>query len=137
MAVGPDAAERAILGLLAERAPGATICPSEAARALGGDDGFRALMPLVREAAGGLVARGTIDVTQRGEVVDLASARGPIRLRLRRAQARREQTGQAFGPCLAISAAARWSCSLSGAAAGSPLPPTAAQVDGENWYLPR
>jgi hypothetical protein len=76
-----DDARAAILALLAERAPGRTICPSEAARALGGDAGFRPLMPLVREAAAGLVADGRIEVTQRGEVVDPATARGPIRLR--------------------------------------------------------
>ena len=70
-----------ILDLLGRRAPGRTICPSEAARALGGDDGFRPLMPLVREAAAALVERGELEVTQSGEVVDLATARGPIRLR--------------------------------------------------------
>jgi uncharacterized protein DUF3253 len=75
-------ARRAILDLLAERATGTTICPSEAARALGGDDGFRPLMSLVRDAARGLVADGRIEVTQRGEPVGLDRARGPIRLRL-------------------------------------------------------
>ena len=74
-------AERAILDLLARRDPGRTICPSDAARALGGDDGFRPLMPLVRAAAAALVATGDIEVTQRGRVVDLATARGAIRLR--------------------------------------------------------
>ena len=74
--------ERAILDLLARRDRGATICPSEAARALGGDEGFRPLMPLVRGVAADLVARGEIEVTQSGEVVDPADARGPIRLRL-------------------------------------------------------
>jgi len=84
MGATPDRsdAEQAILDLLARRDPGKTICPSEAARALGGSDGFRALMPLVREAASELVAGGRIEVTQRGEPVDLATARGPIRLRL-------------------------------------------------------
>jgi hypothetical protein len=76
-------AEQAILGLLARRDPGKTICPSEAARALGGDVGFRALMPLVRDAARELVSAGEIDVTQRGAPVDLDTARGPIRLRRR------------------------------------------------------
>lgn len=76
-------AQRAILDLLAQRDPGKTICPSDAARALGGDDGFRTLMPLVRAAAGDLVASGDIEVTQRGRVVDLGTARGAIRLRLR------------------------------------------------------
>ena len=76
-------AQRAILDLLAQRDPDKTICPSDAARALGGDNGFRPLMPLVRAAAGALVASGDVVVTQRGRVVDLATARGAIRLRLR------------------------------------------------------
>jgi hypothetical protein len=75
-------AEQAILGLLAQRDEGRTICPSEAARALGGDDGFRPLMPLVRDAADHLVRRGELEVTQSGNVVDPSGARGPIRLRL-------------------------------------------------------
>lgn len=69
-------AERAILELLAERDPDKTICPSEAARALGGHEH----MALVREAAGALRERGEVAVTQRGEPVDPATARGPIRL---------------------------------------------------------
>lgn len=77
----PGEVERVVLGLLAQRAPGRTICPSEAARALAGED-FRPLMPAVRDAARGLVARGALEVTQRGQVVDLDAARGPIRLRL-------------------------------------------------------
>ncbi|WP_344198765.1 DUF2256 domain-containing protein, partial [Aeromicrobium alkaliterrae] len=36
--------ERTILELLAGRAAGATICPSDAARAAGTDDGWRDLM---------------------------------------------------------------------------------------------
>lgn len=75
------AAERAILDLLAERDPGKTICPSDAARALGGDDGFRPLMAVVRDAARALVASGRIEVTQSGRPVDLDTARGAIRLR--------------------------------------------------------
>lgn len=76
--------EETILRLLAARAPGRTICPSEAARALGGDDdaAWRPLMEPVREAARAMVARGELEVTQRGQVVDPVSARGPIRLRL-------------------------------------------------------
>ena len=80
--MGVDARE-AILTLLAQRAEGATICPSEAARLIGGDDGFREYMPVVRAAAAELAAAGEIDVTQGGEPVDLATARGPIRLRRR------------------------------------------------------
>jgi hypothetical protein len=72
--------EETILSLLGERAPEATICPSEAARAVGGE-GWRDLMDPAREAAGRLVAAGEVVVTQHGEVVDLASARGPVRIR--------------------------------------------------------
>ena len=78
--------ETAILVLLAQRAPGATVCPSEVARALDGgrDDGgesWRSLMAPVREAAVRLVARGEVVVTQGGTVVDPGNAKGPIRLR--------------------------------------------------------
>ena len=71
-----------ILELLERRAPGETICPSDAARALAGS-GFRRLMPTVRAAAADLVAAGQIEVTQKGAVVDIAQARGPVRLRRR------------------------------------------------------
>lgn len=69
-----------IFALLAERAEGRTICPSEAARALAPDD-WRPLMEPVREVAYGLADAGRLEVTQRGEVVDGRAARGPIRLR--------------------------------------------------------
>ena len=77
--------ERAILDLLARRAPTATICPSDAARAVGGEDEgeWRALMEPARQAARRLVAAGEVEVTQGGEVVDPATARGPIRIRRR------------------------------------------------------
>ncbi|HEY0883262.1 MAG TPA: DUF3253 domain-containing protein [Archangium sp.] len=52
------------------------------ARAASKDD-WRELMEPVREAARRLVARGLIDITQGGQVVDASRARGPIRLRLR------------------------------------------------------
>ena len=78
-----DQARATIRQLLERRDPGKTICPSDAARALCGDDGFRPLMPLVRDAARAMVDDGELDVTQRGQVVDLDRARGPIRLRLR------------------------------------------------------
>jgi Protein of unknown function (DUF3253) len=74
-------AQKKILELLAQRDPGKTICPSDAARALGGDEGFRPLMDVVRDAAGDLVDEGLIEVTQHGEPVDLDRARGPVRLR--------------------------------------------------------
>ena len=72
-------AAEAVLALLAERADGATICPSEAARALASD--WRPLMEPVRQVAYGMVDEGRLEVTQKGEVVDGRTARGAIRLR--------------------------------------------------------
>jgi hypothetical protein len=74
------ALEDAIGQLLDRRAAGATICPSEAARRVD-PDGWRELMPDARRVAGRLVADGRVEMTQRGEVVDPATARGPVRLR--------------------------------------------------------
>ncbi|MFH8990248.1 DUF3253 domain-containing protein [Streptomyces sp. NPDC017940] len=75
--------ERAILELLEHRDPAATICPSDAARAVysGDDDGWRALMEPARRAARRLVTAGEVDITQGGRPVDPAKARGPIRIR--------------------------------------------------------
>lgn len=75
-----------ILELLERRGPGKTICPSDAARALAGQD-FRPLMDATRAAAAELVADGEIEVTQHGEIVDIAQVRGPIRLGRREAAA--------------------------------------------------
>ena len=74
--------EVAILSLLSERDVGATICPSEAARLVDGDD-WRDLMEPSRRAARRLVSTQMIDITQNGRVVDPSTAKGPIRLRLR------------------------------------------------------
>jgi hypothetical protein len=74
--------EQAIDALLDDRRPGTTICPSEAARAVD-PEGWRELMPAARAAAGRLAAAGQVEVTQRGEVVDVATARGPVRVRRR------------------------------------------------------
>ena len=58
------------------------MCPSEVARAEGGED-WRERMEPVREAARRLVAWGEVEILQGGRVVDPSTARGPIRLRRR------------------------------------------------------
>ncbi len=73
--------ERVVLALLADRAGGATVCPSEAARAVGTKDGWRELMEPARRAARRLVAAGEVEITQGGRVVDPSTAKGPIRIR--------------------------------------------------------
>ena len=75
-----EALEQSVLALLEQRADGATICPSEAARAVGGED-WRPLMEPARQAARRLVERGEVEITQGGVVVDPATATGPIRVR--------------------------------------------------------
>lgn len=74
------ALEQAVLLLLSARRAGATICPSEAARVVGGED-WRELMAPARAAARRLVASGDVEITQGGAVVDPGTAKGPIRVR--------------------------------------------------------
>ena len=79
MAVSDARIERTIFDLLAQRDAGKTICPSDAARALDAED-WRPLMDPVRRVADGM---DEIEITQKGRVVELDAARGPIRLRRR------------------------------------------------------
>ncbi|PPU05113.1 DUF3253 domain-containing protein [Xanthomonas arboricola] len=71
-----------IRALLARRLPEQSICPSEVARALGDDEArWRALMPQIRTVAADLAGEDVVQITQRGQVVDLSTVRGPVRLR--------------------------------------------------------
>ncbi len=72
--------EAAILRLLESRRPGASICPSEAARAVFDED-WRGQMPQVRSVANEMSRRNQIEICQKGIAVDPATAKGPIRLR--------------------------------------------------------
>jgi hypothetical protein len=76
--------EEAIMSLLLSRPRNATICPSEAARMVAGDDEqeWRSLMEPARSAARRLVAQQRVDIVQGGRRVDPSTARGPIRIRL-------------------------------------------------------
>jgi hypothetical protein len=67
--------------LLGQRAHGATICPSEAARTVD-PERWRDLMEPARAAARRLVEAGEVEITQGGRVVDPSTAKGPIRIRL-------------------------------------------------------
>ncbi len=81
---GGDPVEDAILRLVAARGPGKTICPSEAARALGGPhpDGWGPLMPPVRKAAVRLAHRGQLVILRKGRPVDPDNFKGVYRLAL-------------------------------------------------------
>ncbi len=80
--VSPEALEETILGLVAARGPEKTICPSEAARALGGDrpEAWGPLMQPIRRTAVKLAKEGRIVITRKGRIVDPDDFRGVYRL---------------------------------------------------------
>lgn len=70
-----------MLALARQRAPAKTICPSDAARAVGGER-WRDLMDDARDVARDLARAGEVEISQRGEVLDPDQPwRGPIRIR--------------------------------------------------------
>ncbi|WP_374026201.1 DUF3253 domain-containing protein [Mycobacterium sp. HNNTM2301] len=74
--------ESSIRALTEHRGPRSSICPSDAARAVGGEN-WRDLMADARDAARKLAKSGDVQITQRGEVVDADDEwTGPIRIRL-------------------------------------------------------
>lgn len=76
-----EALRAAILRLSRERGPEKTICPSDAARAVGGDH-WRDLMDDARAIARELARNGEVEISQKGEVLDPdATWRGPVRIR--------------------------------------------------------
>lgn len=76
-----DAAIRALAG---HRGPRSSTCPSDAARAVGGEH-WRAVMDEARDIARRLARDGLVEITQRGDVLDPdAQWRGPIRIRAAR-----------------------------------------------------
>lgn len=78
------ALEAAMLRLVAERGPGGTISPTDAARAVGGDhpDGWGPLMQPARKIAVRLMKEGRLVITRKGKPVDPDDFRGVYRLRL-------------------------------------------------------
>jgi Protein of unknown function (DUF3253) len=72
-----------ILDLARQRGPSSSICPSDAARAVGGEH-WRELMDQARDVARDLARAGEVEITQQGSVLDPDAAwRGPIRIRAR------------------------------------------------------
>ena len=70
----------AMRALLRHRRPASTICPSDAARVVGGP-GWRGDMDAARAVAFELQGRGVLEVRQSGEqVASPGDARGPLRI---------------------------------------------------------
>ncbi len=75
------AIEAEIERLVAQRGPGRTICPSEAARSLA-PEAWRPLLGPVREAAARLALAGRVGVFRKGKPVAPDEMRGVLRLGL-------------------------------------------------------
>lgn len=67
-----------MLALVATRAAGATVCPSEVARALAAGGDWRAQMPRVHAAVDALSAKGAVRLSWQGEA--MAERAGPYRI---------------------------------------------------------
>jgi hypothetical protein len=73
--------EAAVRALLRSRQPGRSICPSDVARIVGGPT-WRTLLPVVRERAVTMTARGELEILRRGRVVKRNPTEGVLRYRL-------------------------------------------------------
>lgn len=72
----------AVLTLARHRGEGSTICPSDAARAVGGE-GWRSSMERSRDVVRDLAEEGAVVVLQGGEVREAREPwRGPVRVRI-------------------------------------------------------
>lgn len=71
--------DTAIAALLSARQPDASLCPSEVARHIGGDD-WRTIMPAVHAHVKAQARRGHLRITQKGETVQPDSVTGVYRI---------------------------------------------------------
>jgi hypothetical protein len=77
-----ERAAAAIVTLVNHRGATSTICPSDAARAIGGDR-WRDLLTVARAEARRLAREGTVEIRQRGDALDPSAPwRGPVRIGL-------------------------------------------------------
>lgn len=81
---GPDVLRTAILELIAARAPGKSISPAEAARALAGSNErqWSRLMKPLRAVAVDMAKAGELEILRKSKPVDPSSFRGVYRLAL-------------------------------------------------------
>jgi len=74
--------ETTLMRMIAERSPGKTIDPAEAARELGGPhpDGWGPLMQPIRKVAMALAEQGRVVILRKGKAVDPRDFKGVYRL---------------------------------------------------------
>ena len=84
--VDVSALEASMLALIAERGPDKTICPSDVARAVGGNhpDQWGPLMQPIRKVAVRLAGDGRLVIYRKGKPADPANFKGVYRLGLPR-----------------------------------------------------
>jgi hypothetical protein len=83
MADNIDYLNEMIMSMARKRGLEKTFCPSEIARQLASkEDEWRSLMNPVRSAAANLIDKGQLVCKQHGEIVDIRTAKGPIRLQI-------------------------------------------------------
>jgi hypothetical protein len=80
--IDESALENEMRTLVAARGPGKSICPSEVARALTGDDPqrWKQLMPAIRRASVRLARAGELRILRKGKPVDPDDFKGVYRL---------------------------------------------------------
>ncbi|CAF0762995.1 unnamed protein product [Rotaria sordida] len=72
-----------IISMAKKRGLNKTFCPSEIARQLAlKENHWRSLIESVRLAATELIDKGQLVCKQHGEIVDIRTAKGPIRLQI-------------------------------------------------------
>lgn len=86
----PDIQQR-IIKMATNRGADKTICPSEVAREMFGED-WRSEMKSVRDAAFDLAIENKVVITQKGEIVDPEKFNGPIRIRIKQSNLKINRT---------------------------------------------
>lgn len=74
--------KKSILEITANRGAGKSICPSEVARKLFGED-WRNQMQNVRDAAFDLAEKNLVFISQKSKEVDAKQIKGPIRISIK------------------------------------------------------
>ena len=83
MAKDLDHLNELIMSMAKKRGLEKTFCPSEIARQISSkEDEWRSLMEPVRCAATQLIDQGQLVCKQAGEIVDIRTVKGPIRLQI-------------------------------------------------------
>ena len=83
MSKGRNHLNELIMSMAEKRGLEKTFCPSEIARQISSkEEEWRPLMEPIRSAAAKLIDQGQLVCKQAGEIVDIRTVKGPIRLQI-------------------------------------------------------